>query len=623
LFGLLNQLVTWYCYAEAGKLRPVRSKKESEATLRRILLAGSVLVLGACAHAPIQQSDTHLRADEPAPSGTVPAPVQISTILPKPKPTPRPETYSVVVNGVKVQELLFALARDAKLNIDVHPGITGTVTLNAIEQTLPQLLSRISKQVDMRWELEGPNLIVMPDSPYLRTYRIDYVNMERLATGTVGVSSQIGTGTAGAGGGGAAGGGGGNSSSTTVRNTSDNKFWSTLEKNIKDILHETDKVLPGGGAAQPTSVQPPPAAPGAPGAAPPAVTAPNAGFREAAAVIVNAEVSLVIVRATSRQHEKIQEFLDQVLANATRQVLIEATIAEVQLNNQYQQGIDWSALRTRGLTTISANQISSGNVSTTPPVTPGVTVTAPGSLASAPVFPNILTLAASRGTNIAGVLQLLESFGNVRVLSSPKLSVLNNQTALLRVVDNIVYFNVQSSQTAIGTGGGTAGIQTAVTTTAVTVPVGFVMNVTPQISGDDTILLNVKPSTTRLIRFVNDPNPLLTIPNQVPQLRMREMESLIKINSGQIAVLGGLIEDSVNDVEDTIPIINAIPFIGSFFSSRNRNNSKTELIVFLRPVVVKDPSIDGDFRSFRTMIPGEDFISRPNPGKAGLPQFSR
>jgi len=270
--------------------------------LRRISLAGVVFVLGACAHAPIQQSDTHLRAEEPAPSGTVPAPVQISTILPQPKPTSRPETYSVVVNGVKVQELLFALARDAKLNIDVHPGITGTVTLNAIEQTLPQLLSRISKQADMRWELDGPNLIVMPDSPYLHTYRIDYVNMERTSTGTVGVSSQIGAATGGAGGGGAGGGaGGGNNSSTTVLNTSNNKFWATLEKNIKDILHETDKVLPTG-MPQPAAAQ----APGAPGGATPAPTVANVSFREAAAVIVNAEASVVIVRATSRQHEKIQ-----------------------------------------------------------------------------------------------------------------------------------------------------------------------------------------------------------------------------------------------------------------------------------------------------------------------------
>jgi general secretion pathway protein D len=190
-------------------------------------------------------------------------------------------------------------------------------------------------------------------------------------------------------------------------------------------------------------------------------------------------------------------------------------------------------------------------------------------------------------------------------------------------VDNIVYFNVQVS---IAAGNLNSNAVTATNTTPVTVPVGFVMNITPQISDNDTILLNVKPTTTRLVKFIADPNPALAqagVQNLVPQLRMREMESLIKVNSGQIAVLGGLIEDSVNDVEDTIPIINSIPIISSIFSSRNRNNTKTELVIFLRPVVVKDPSIDGDFRSYRAMLPGENFISQPNAGKAGAPQFSR
>jgi general secretion pathway protein D len=594
-------------------LRLVRSNKESEATLRRISLAVFVLAMGGCAHAPVEQSQTHLKPPAPPPSGAIPAPVQISTVLQEPRPTPRPETYTVVVNGVKVQELLFALARDAKLNVDVHSGIAGTVTLNAIDQTLPQLLSRIAKQVDMRWELDGPNLAVMPDSPYLHIYKIDYVNMERLTAGATGVSSQIGS-IAGSGGGGAgiSGAAGANGSITTVRNTSDNRFWATLEKNIKDILHETDKVLPAG-SAQPVALQAPP---GAAGAAAPSPAAPNATFREAAAVIVNAEAGLVIVRATGRQHEKIQEFLDQVLANVKRQVLIEATIAEVQLNNQYQQGINWAALRTRGLTTTTGNQISLGGVTATPQLPPVGISGAIGSgsaLPSASTIPNIFTLAAGGGS-IAGVLQLLDSFGNVRVLSSPKLSVLNNQTALLRVVDNIVYFNIQVT---VIPGGPNQNSTTATNTTPVTVPVGFVMNVTPQISDDDTILLNVKPTTTRLVKFVNDPNPSLTTatPNQIPQLRMREMESLIKVNSGQIAVLGGLIEDSVNDIEDTIPIVNSIPFLGSLFSSRNRNNTKTELVIFLRPIVVKDASIDGDYRAYRSLIPGENFMSQPNPGK--------
>jgi general secretion pathway protein D len=579
--------------------------------LRRISLAVAALALSGCAHTPAPQSDTHLKPAEAAPSGSIPAPVQISTVLPLPKPTLRPETYTVVVNGVKVQELLFALARDAKVNVDIHSGIAGVVTINAIDQTLPQLLSRIAKQVDMRWELDGPNLTVMPDSPYLHIYKIDYLNMERLVAGAVGVSSQIGAIAGSGGAGGSTGVGaaaGANGSITTLRNTSDNRFWATLEKNVKDILHETDKVLPTGGSTAPVAVQIPPGAP--PGVVP-APSAPNTSFREAAAVIVNAEAGVIVVRATSRQHEKIQEFLDQVLVNVKRQVLIEATIAEVQLNNQYQQGIDWSALRVRGSSTFTGNQVQGGTIATTPTFPPGVTGAVSGAgLPSAPGFPNLFTLALGNAS-ISGVLQLLESFGTVRVLSSPKLSVLNNQTALLRVVDNIVYFNVQSSTTSVVNSGSTF----SVTTTAVTVPVGFVMNVTPQISDDDTVLLNVKPSTTRLIRFVNDPNPILIIPNQVPQLRMREMESLIKVNSGQMAVLGGLIEDSVNDIEDTVPIINSIPFLGSLFSSRNRNNTKTELVVFLRPVVVKDASMDGDYRAFRALLPGDDFISKPNPGK--------
>jgi MSHA biogenesis protein MshL len=583
--------------------------------LRRVALAIFAIAVCACAHKPVPESEGHLKKPaEPAPTENVPPPVQISTILPEPRPRLRPETYTVVVNGVRVQELLFALARDAKLNVDIHSGLSGVVTLNAIDQTLPQLLTRIAKQVDMRWELDGPNLAVMPDSPYLHIYKIDYVNMERLTAGATGVSSQVGSlnGSGGAGGSGIAGAAGANGSITTVRNTSENKFWATLERNVKDILRETDKIMPTGPAPQPAAFQ---AQPGTAGSPAPIPAEPSVTFREAASVIVNPEASVIIVRATSRQHEKIQEFLDQVLSNVKRQVLIEASIAEVSLNNQYQQGIDWSALRSHGLVTSSGNQVSGGSVTTGPLFPSGpINGTLPKTnLPSAPTFNNVFTLAASYGANFAAAIQLLESFGNVRVLSSPRLSVLNNQTALLRVVDNIVYFNVQVSLAPATT---ISGATTAVNTTPVTVPVGFVMNITPQISDDDTVLLNLKPTTTRLVKFVSDPNPsLVGIPNLVPQLRMREMESLIKVNSGQMAVLGGLIEDSVNDIEDTVPIINSIPIIGSLFSSRNRANAKTELVVFLRPIVIKDASIEGDYREYRSLIPGDNFTSQPNPGK--------
>ena len=153
------------------------------------------LLLAACA-APTPREPTkgHLAAEavRAAPAGDIPAPVQQTLALPKPRALPKAETYSVVVNNVPVKDLLFVLARDAKLNVDIHEGISGNVTLNAIDQTLPQLLSRIAKQVDMRFELDGPNLAVMPDSPFLKHYKVDYVNMARTISATVSANSQSG-----------------------------------------------------------------------------------------------------------------------------------------------------------------------------------------------------------------------------------------------------------------------------------------------------------------------------------------------------------------------------------------------------------------------------------------------
>ena len=158
--------------------------------VKKLLVCGLGLALGGCFQ-PMKPSEGHLR-DQPAPpAASIPPPVQSLPAPPRPKPALKPETYTVVVNQVNVRELLFALARDAKVNVDIHPGITGTVTLNAFDQTLPQLLSRIAKQVDMRYELDGPNLVVMPDSPYLRIYKIDYVNMQRETKGQVSVAGML------------------------------------------------------------------------------------------------------------------------------------------------------------------------------------------------------------------------------------------------------------------------------------------------------------------------------------------------------------------------------------------------------------------------------------------------
>ncbi len=564
-------------------------------------IAALVALLAGCGHKPMQPDETHLTAEEARADGTIPPPVQITPVLPKPTPVARPETYSVVVSNVRVQELLFALARDARLQIDIDPSLTGTVTLNAVDQTLPQLLTRIGRQVDMRYELDGENLVVMRDTPYLRIYRIDYVNLTRDAKIVAGMSMQV------SGGGSPAGGaaGGQNNSTATINSMSDNRFWPTLIDNLKAILRETDKVLPAG-AAQPAPVQP--AAPGAAPAVASAPAAPTATFLEAGSVIANPESGLINVRATARQHEKIQEFLDQVLANSRRQVLIEATVAEVRLSNQYQRGIDWQRLRT-GAAAAGVPAFGTGNSGLE--FSQRSNVTRPG------FNENLFILGgAINSLNLNFAFKLLESFGDVRVLSSPKLSVLNNQFAVLKVVDNIVYFTV-SSQTSQAANTGTLQ---SISTTANTVPVGLVMTVVPQISDHDSISLNVRPSISRLLRFVPDPNPLLTtVGNFIPEIQTREMESMLRLESGQVAVLGGLMEDLVDRNEDAIPGVRNVPGLGQLFSQRSDENRKTELVIFLRATVIRDPSIEGDYRGMRSLLPRDDFMSRPHPGRAAPP----
>jgi general secretion pathway protein D len=105
------------------------------------------------------------------------------------------------------------------------------------------------------------------------------------------------------------------------------------------------------------------------------------------------------------------------------------------------------------------------------------------------------------------------------------------------------------------------------------------------------------------------------VPNRIPQIQTREMESLVKVSSGETAVMGGLITDAVNNQEDTIPGIGSIPVLGTFFSQRNLTNTKNELVIFLRPLVIRDASMNGDFRAYRTYLPGQDYMSTPNPGK--------
>ncbi|MGQ0593894.1 MAG: pilus (MSHA type) biogenesis protein MshL [Gammaproteobacteria bacterium] len=548
-------------------------------TKRTTLLGALAGVLAACSGLvppPPPSSPAHLRPDEAPGTGPIPRVVEQAPFLPPPVAAPSTEKYTVVVHEVPVKELLFALARDAAVNVDVDPGIDGIVTLNAIDQTLPQILDRIARQVDMRYEIRDQNLLVMPDRPYFRSYTVDYVNLSRDTTGTINVATQIattGAGEIGEGGGGGGGGGAGNNNSTTaITNTANNRFWLTLTRNIQALVGET---VSGGAQDLPVT----------------------------GSVIPNAEAGLINVRATAKQHEAVQSFVDRVVASVQRQVLIEATVVEVTLSDRYQQGIDWRVLHKPGEDGFDAFQFLTGNLAPAAAAfAQGGGPTPPGFLGAANSF--VLNYSNTDDSKrIDVVVQLLRQFGDLQVLSSPRIMALSNQPAVLKVVENVVYFEIDV-EPGVATGN-TQSIP-AIETTAKTVPVGLVMTVTPQVNENQSVTLNMRPTISSITRFVNDPSPDLAAANTVnavPQIQVREMESVLKVQNGQIAVLGGLIQDSVRQDSNRIPLLSDLPVFGdAFFKSHDNEYQRSELVIFLRPLVIDNPSIDADLSGYRPFL---------------------
>jgi general secretion pathway protein D len=581
------------------------------AVLKRSVLTGltlsSLALVGGCV--PPQAFDTssgHIGqpTQSAAPAAPPPAPVRAAPPLAPPRPSAPVPTYTVVVNDVPVKDLLFSIARDTQYNIDLHPGISGNVSLNAVQEPLPAILERIARQANLRYEMNGRTVSIMPDTPYVKTYSVNYVNVARNTTSSVGVAAEIASTGGGSVGSNTSGNTTGNSSSTTVASQSNNDLWNVLADNIRTMLAGTREVtqsiaektlrLDAEKIARAERVSQAEAASKAGAGAANLFTAAFAnqllgdGKND---VAVNPVAGTVTVLGTAKQHELVQQYLDRVMQSAQRQVLIEATIVEITLKDQYRAGIDWS-------------KTLQGTVGWAIDNTGAVSGSSSNALAGA-LAPFVkATYNGSNGFKAA--IDLLESFGNTKVLSSPKLMALNNQTAILKVVNNLVYFSIQSQQGATSSTGDLLQPATF-TTTAHTVPVGIVMTVLPQINENGLVSLTVRPTISRKVGEVEDPNPSLKkegVSNLVPVIQVREMESLLQVRSGQTVILGGLIQDDRNNARDGIPGLSRPEGIGAIFGQHERINSQTELVIFLRPIVVSNPTLESEeLRQFQRLLP--------------------
>lgn len=561
--------------------------------LTSVLLSVSLFGITACAPVPFQTSDQHIQ-ESVRPAGAPPKIIQAAPLPEPPSSLKHPDVYTVVVNDVPAKQLLFAVARDADVEIDISGDISGYVTLNAIDVTFEQLLNRISRQVAIRYSVANGVVRVEPDAPYLEHYEVSYVNMDRTSESTIAIATEVSS----------TGSGGGNNSlgnvsSTSISNTSQHRFWSSLVTNIDSILRQHEPVLvhdvisPDSNSGESTLADSAVALSEATSTGANSVGGSDSNEADAGGdaetgtsvnpdIVVSRESGMISIYATQRQHVQVQEYLDLALSGAQRQVFIEATIVEVDLNDDYQAGVDWSRLVQAGENGFSFTQSLTGI-----------------NLAD----PAVSTLQYTNSGNkydVNATVKLLNQFGSAKVLSTPKILALNNQTALLKVVDNRVYFtiDVEAETTEFG-------ITRTFESIIHTLPVGLVMSVTPQTSNDGMITLNVRPTISRILRFVPDPNPALAqanVESLIPEVSVREIETLLRVNDGDVAVIGGLMQDNRSDSTDGVPGLSKTKYFSDFFSYKDNKASKSELVIFLKPIVVDKPSLSGEFAQYKRFL---------------------
>jgi len=438
--------------------------------------------------------------------------------------------FTLVVKNVPVKSIMYSLAKDIGVQLDLHPIPNKRVTLVLRDVPLHLILDKIADQLGLVYRLESGVLTVKQDVPSWITYHIDYVNIRKQSEGNISLNMSVGSSTPGQEAGTATTG----ENSTTVVVQSDQDFWKEIEDGLKSILGESE--------------------------------VPN--------LVINRESGTVSIYATSRLQSTVKNYIDTVLHRAKKQVLIEAIVVEVELSQQFQSGIDWTSLR--------ISNSPSGQL--------------PNDFQIQIVSdPQINNIAQSFNLNLG--LRLLEQFGRTKVLSTPKIMAINNQTAILKVVDNQVYFT-----TTVNTNANQNTTTTTYQTEVHTVPVGFMMTLTPFVGENDDITLYIRPTLSRILGYVDDPNPALRqvgAVSKVPIIQEREISSTLRLKNGQIAIIGGLMQHTGFKDKSGLPGLSGINGIGEVFSYNQKRDKKTELVIFIRPRIIDRSTYKHDLLEFK------------------------
>ncbi len=545
-----------------------------------------------------------------------------------------------VTEATPVRDILIELARKAEVDLELDPRISGGIIMTATDRPFVDVIERIADLAELRVKLESNTLKVEVDDPYLEQYRMDILNLSRSATSTASsstdassVAQAVGSGSSG---------GGDNGSSTTVSTETRSAFWDEIGANLDQILNgvqsrrqrpmtdmdasfvpEADDQDEDGGegsgglvgqAAGLTQgrqaeldailaedqVDAPVLRAGDQGDSSRSATFQRSNYG------LNPQAGIITVFATQRQQVAVEKYLKDVRAAVGQQVLIEAKVVEVTLSDQYRAGVNWNAVfGPNGEIGVDRNNNLNLTTNFTRDVVP-------------PDFTGP-TVSASwlNGGDLSLAVQLVKQFGTVRTLSSPRLTALNNQVAQLKVARNQVFFEIEADFTE-STNQETRDRLT-IDSNIKTVPIGLIMSVQPAVDPiSKRVTLNIRPSLTRITGFINDPSVAITISlaqqvnasvpqvsSPIPIIEVREMDSLVTMDSGETVVLGGLMREESQNIREGLPGAMDFPLLGQAVSQNIRENEVTELVIFIRATLVDAEGTisDEDIRLYKNFTP--------------------
>jgi MSHA biogenesis protein MshL len=499
--------------------------------------------------------------------------------------------FDLVVSNAPAQQVFMSIVSGTRYSMLVHPSVTGTISVNLKDVTVQNALDAIRELYGYDFKVDGTRIFIQPSSIQTRVFQVNYLVGQRTGNSDIRVTSGAAP-DATAAPGSPAGAGGTSADSSRIQTAMQSDFWADLESTLSAMIGCPRRR--GAAAASTTDI----------------------ACSEGRNVIINPQAGVVVVRAMPVELRGIEAYLKAIRSSVERQVMLEAKIIEVTLNEQYQAGINWAAFPTSG---ISGGVVGPGvNLGTRGALsTPGLAADsgsrtlgsvaaaagAAGSTLISGVPGGALIGLALQTQNFAAMMQFLESQGTVQVLSSPRVSAMNNQKAVLKVGTDDFFITNVSSPPATAAGAAPAFPNLTLRPFFT----GVVLDVTPQIDSDSNIILHVRPSVSnvreqsRVVNLGERFGGSVTLP--LASSTVSETDSIVKIQDGNIVAIGGLMKVDLNDNRSGLPGAQDGSAAASVFGNRMRTLVKKELVILIKPTVIQsDADSSDELRQVRDRI---------------------